>query len=314
MPAFGYKNRPVLAEMYIETFDYEANQAGYVGTKICPIQYVQEQAAEHYKITAAQLLQKRVDDRVSTEGNFKEVGFTWTYSNYSTQDRGLEYRLTDREKKIHGNDIALEAIGAKLLNHMLAENHEADVITLVNALTPTAAGGVWTDVDADIMGDVEAAITRLDNKFVPIDREKLKLVVSRARWLNMKKNVGILDTFGSDERKDSREATKARIADILEVGEIIVANGKYNSVAKGGTPSYSTLWDTTKAALVCVGSGAGDGSDVRWANTLIWENGPPRFDRYMKENKTAEVMRQRVDRCEHVVCSDAIEVIGTLSA
>lgn len=310
MPAFGYKNRPVAAEMYIETFDYAANQMGYVGTKIMPLVGVGEQAAEYYKLEAAHLLQKVVDDRVSTEGNFNEVSYTWGYSSYSTQDRGLEFRLTDREKKIHGNEIALEAIGAKMLNHMLAENHERDVITRVNALGTTAGSAAWTTLGTNIITDVEAAITRLRAKLMPVKPANLALVVDWTRWRAMRRNEVILDTFGSNERTDAAAATEARIADILGVGQIIVADAQANSVPKGGTPSYAGMWTATKAAVVVVGNGSGDGQDVRWGNTLWWTNGPARFHRYTKENGTADVMRQRIDRCEHVVCADAIDVIS----
>jgi hypothetical protein len=310
MPAFGYKNRPVAAEMYIETFDFAANQMGYVGAKIMPLVGVEEQAAEYYKLEAAHLLKKVVDDRVSTEGNFNEVSYTWGYSSYSTQDRGLEYRLTDREKKIHGGDIALEAIGAKMLNSMLAENHERDVITRINALSTTAGSAAWTTLSTNIITDVEAAIARLRAKLMPVQPEKLALVVDWTRWRAMRRNEVILDTFGSNERTDAAAATAARIADILGVGQIIVADAQANSVPTGGTPSYGGLWTATKAALVVVGSGSNDGQDVRWGNTLYWTQGPPRFDRYTKENKTADVIRQRIDRCEHVVCADAIDVIS----
>ncbi len=312
MPAFGYKKRPVAAEMYIETFDFAANQMGYVGTKIMPLVGVQQQAAEYYKIGPEHLLKKVVEDRVSAEGNFNEVSFTWGYSSYSTQDRGLEYRLTDREKAIHGNDIALEAIGANMLNHMLAENHERDVITLVNTQSTNNGSAAWTTKTTDIIGDVEAGLTRLRAKMMPIDPARLALVVDWTRWRAMRKNEGILDTFGSDERTDQQAITQARIADILGVGQIIVANAMANTIPDGGTPTYTGLWTATKAAIVVVGSGTNDGQDVRWGNTLYWTQGPPRFDRYTKENKTADVMRQRIDRCEHIVCSDAIDVIAAI--
>lgn len=316
MPAFGSRIRPVLPGMYIETFDFESNLRGYVGTKLMPLVPVDKNEGSYYRLTKEHLLQKRPDTKINDEGNFREVSFKWDYSGYNTIDRGLEFRLTDRLKGIHGNDIAIEATGAKLLNAMLAEEHEEDVIALVNAETPTAASAVWTTTSTDIIGDVSNAISRLRTKLIPIDPAGFKLVVDWSVWKAMKKNVGILDTFGSQERKDGMTATQARIADILDVGEIVIANSFKNGVPEGGTPSYSGLWTATKAALVCTGTGTGP-TDVRWGNTLHWTEAggaPARFYRYKKENGTADVMRQRIDRTEHIVVSGAIEVISAVAA
>lgn len=318
MPAFGTKHVPLLAEMFIERFDMAANQKSYVGTKLMPVVDVEEQTAKYYTILKEHLLLKRPDMRRSVEGTFPEISISWSMTSYSTDDRGIEFRLDDYEKKLYGNTLNLEMRGAAMLNAMHLEDHEADVITAVNAVTPTAASALWTVDSTDIIGDVEAALNRLDAKFVPIDREKLILVVPRLIWLAMKKNVGLLETFGSSERKDSRTATLDRVADILEVGSIHVCNAKANRIAPAapgpGTLAASAMWTSSKVALVCVGDGSASGTDIRWGNTLHWTGGPPRFDRYLSANKTSELMRQRVQRGLHTVCSDAIEVISSAAA
>lgn len=313
MPAFGTRVTPLIGEMFLETFDYEANVRGYIGHKLMPIHNVPKQAGQYYYMGPEHLLKKNPPVKRNPDGTFNEISQTWGKDSYSTEDEGVEARIDSWEKTLFESEIQYEAVLMMRLNGTLAQAHETEVIALVDAETPTAASAVWTTISTDIKGDVEAAITRLDNKLIPIDRMRLKLVVPRNVWLGMKKNVGILDTFGSSERTDSREATKERIADILEVGEILVANSKKNDVPEFGTPSYTKLWTGTKAALVVTGEDDPEGENVRWGNTCVWSGGPPRFDRYEDKKRASEFIRNRVPRALKKVCPGAIEVFSGVS-
>lgn len=240
---------------------------------------------------------------------FKRVNLGSEDKSYSTHDYGIEGQLTDvdRQKYMSDFDAETETIGVVKTDMLMSKEIRA-AAALFNTTTWTGSS-LYTDVStdwdnaaADVIGDIRSAqeIVRQNTGIVP-----KSLLIGPVTFKNLKTNTAILAKFIGVPVLTA-EAWRQFIAQILDLDEIVVANGVYNSAKEGQTASMADIWSDDYALLFRKHTGAiiqpGLGRTLRWIGQdggLV--NGLDTVLTYREEQTESDVFRVREYVSEEII-------------
>lgn len=222
--ALAYKNPQYIADMVLPR----------VGVGKQEFKYLSHTKAENYTIP---------DTTVGRKGRPNEVEFTATEVDSSTIDYGLEVGVpfSDIENApVNYNPLGRNVEGLAELMLLDREKRVADyVFTAGNygsSNKETLAGNdQWSDyTNSDPIKKIMAA---LDAGFVRPNH----MVIGQTAWTALRQHPKIMKATNKNSG-DAGIAARQAIAELFELQDIYVGQGRYNSAKPGQTASYGRLW------------------------------------------------------------------------
>jgi hypothetical protein len=245
-----------------------------------------------------------VDNKHANGAGFGRVHLGSEDKSYSTADYGLEGQLTDvdRERFAADYDAEIETVQV-VKTHMLMAKEIRAAAALFNTTTwPSGTAALYTDVSAapwdnagsDVIGHVRAAIEQVRrNTGLRADT----MLIGPVTWNSLKLNTAILAKF-LFVPVVTPSVWRQYVAELLELQEIIVADGVYNSAKEGQAASMGDIWSDDYALLFKKQRGSlampGLGRTIRWtgeSGSLV--NGLETVVSYREEQTESDIFRVR---------------------
>ena len=305
-----YSNPRMDLAQAVAEFDTDQQLRQLIGFQVLPAAPVPRQAASFAKITRESLL-RRANVRRTKGGDYNRDGFETEDDSYECLEYGLENPLDDSERSFYQNDFDGEFWSAQSVFVKLMTEHEIRVATAVfdssswtGAALTTAVSTEWSTITADILGDVQGAKEKV-RTVCGIDPRHM--AISRKVWLNVRKNTALIDSVKYTE-KASDAVVKAAIAAYLDLDQIFVGGGVYNSAKEGQTFVSADIWDDEYASIFV---GAQPGAPVKTpclGRTFVWEEDSPESGGLAVEEYRWEKQRSWIYRARHNVDEKIIDL------
>jgi len=247
-------NRPDLKNAVYREWDVTGMRRGFVADLACPEVVVQDASGVIKKIPSEQYLDEP-DDRRAAGGGYSRSEFEYTQFTYDTQERGHEMRIDRNRAAQAGGYFNVEQEAADIVlykEHALHEKRVADLLfstTEFSGYTAAINGVAWDQHStADPIGDLKIAIRAVkENTGITPNT----VVLAWLAWDHLLECDAVLDRIGAESSADPKVANRSSVAKLLDVEEIIVADGYRMTTNKGqGTPTLGSIW-STDYALAC---------------------------------------------------------------
>ena len=158
----------------------------------------------------------------------------------ATRDQGLDERVPNSDSKSNPRESALMRATQRVMSlvELRREQRAAAIVTTLGnyAFTATLVGTAqWSDkANSDPLSVI---LDYLDRPFMRPN----KLTMGRSVWTALSQHPKMIEgAFWAGAQ--SGKVTKEQVAALLEVDEIIVGDGWYNSAAKGQPIVQTRLW------------------------------------------------------------------------
>lgn len=158
----------------------------------------------------------------------------------ATRDQGLDERVPNRDAMNGPNESALMRATQRVMGlvELRREQRVAAMVTTAGnyGFTATLSGtSQWSDrVNSNPLNDM---LTYLDKPFMRPN----KLIMGRDVWTQLSQHPKMVQAV-YPVNSTAGKVTSQQVADLLEIDEIIVGDGWYNSAAKGQTIAQTRLW------------------------------------------------------------------------
>jgi hypothetical protein len=289
-----------------DEFDLAMNRQGFIGSQVMPVIVRQRQEGKFPRVPLDQLM-TRLDLSRAPGGTYKRSVRDWSSDDYPTTEYGHEAPLDDRTLARYDDVIDAEEMESQVLQNAILQELEIQIAALMfNATTfagrTAAVTNEWDDAtNADPIGDVNTAINAVR---LAAGVKPNALVINDAVFRNVIQTDQVVNLIKYQGFMDARPGAIARaaLAAVLNIDEVIVAEGIYNTADPGETAVPADIWSNEFALVArvaktgnmlerCVGrtflwgeEGATDGSDV----AVISET-------YYEENRRGNTLRARTD-------------------
>jgi hypothetical protein len=289
-----------------EEMDLAMNQQGFIGHRVLPILPRNNSSGKFPRVPLDQLMQN-LDTRRNPDGTYKRSTREFTNDNYETTEHGLEALLDDRTVKRYDDIIDAEEFEGEVIENSLLMDYEQSVAALIfNTTTFTGrTAGVSTE-----WSTVASAtpVTDIDAKVATIRAaggiKPNALVINDVVFRNLIRNAQIVDTLKYQGFQDARpgEISRQALAISLNLEEIIVAEGLYNTKGPGVTAVLADIWSSEYALLARVAK-TRNPMERCIGRTFMWdEEGATDGERmgviaetYYENERRGGVLRRRTD-------------------
>jgi hypothetical protein len=296
--------RPDLAAFF--EFDLEAEQQGFIGTRVLPVVEVGLQSDNPGKMPLEQLLAEATTSR--TSGSVYNRG-SWKFEtfSYATKENGFEEPIDERDEKRYRHIIDAERIAASRAMATVLRNQEKRIADLVfNATTwngaslTTAITNEWDSnhtTNATPIADVENAVRKVyDNSGLWCNA----LIINRKVFRNLRALDDITDRVASAGAGDATKAsdiTAEMLAMVFDLDYVIVAGSSKNTAKEGQSATPGQIWSDEYAmvAKICV---SGDMREPGIGRTFQWSEDGSLIGGTMEEYYEVQ-SRSRIIRVRH---------------
>jgi hypothetical protein len=299
-------------------FDSLMNRLGMIGHRVLPPIVVGQKNADFLRVKIASFLNKIEETKRAPKSTYSRKDFEFDTDNYLTDEHGVEEVVDDAEIERYGDIIRVERMNTLRAYNRLCSAYEAAVASAVfnttiwtGAALTSAAGTAWsTKATADPVANIDAAIEKVE---AGCGMTPNTLIVTKKALRNLLRTDRIEDLLkhaGFDDPKKISNNLPA-LAQLLNLEQVLVANGYKNTADDGQTASLSRFWDDTKAMVAHVHNDGMDGdleSPVpNIGRTIMWDtqvSGAGAADdpadalgivleEYREENRRGGVLRAR---------------------
>lgn len=207
--------------------------------------------------------------KVGRKGKPSEVEFGSTDDTASCEDYGLELPIPYRDIESAQGRFDPLGRGTELLSELVALDREkrvADaVFSAANYVGHTAAAAKkYTDATANPVGEVLAALDSM------VMRPNVG-VLGRSAYTGLIQHPKVVAAYNRVGDAGSGKVPLPFLADLLELDEILVGEGWYNSAKPGKAPTMVRLW-TDSFALLVRGKNVSTVGGVSFGYTAEWGN------------------------------------------
>jgi hypothetical protein len=241
-----------------------------------------------------------VENRHANGGGFGRVTLGSEDKSYSCDDYGLEGQLTDKDRERFATDYDAETeIVQVVKTQMLIAKEIRAAAALFNTSTWTGSdlttdvSGDWDAAASDVIGHVAAAVEKIrQNTGVVAD----SLLIGPVTYKSLKANTAILAKFASNPSVLTPAIWRQYLAEILDLQNIFVASGVYNSAKEGQSWSAADIWSDDYALVFKRHTGSlaspGMGRTLRWTGTEgVLVNGLETVVQYREEQTESDIFR-----------------------
>lgn len=278
----------------------------FIGRRVAPLAHVAAQSGE-YPIMRRANFKKPANLKRADGGAYNRITGEFGKATYSTDEHGLEYPIDDRKRKRYANLFDAEKAATRTLRYQLLMGHEQRVSAMLAAggFTNTNVATAWSTVASAVpLTDIRTGLDAIADK-CGAAQEDMSLIIPRADFREMLATTQINDKIKySYPGIQPALLTPNQIAAMLQIKQVIVASGVYDSKEEGITESNSQIWaaGVMYIALLCEEN---DDLDVpAAARTILWDDESPELpivETYREDKTRSDVVRSRDDTDEVLI-------------
>lgn len=230
--------------------------------------------------------------------------------SYAAEDYGLEGQVTDDDRGNFASDFDAETeiVGAVKTQMLIAKEVRAAAVLFNtstwtgSALYTDVSSAPWDAAGSDVIGHVAAAREKVrQNTGLPGN----VMLIGPVTFKNLKSNTAINGKFVGVPVLTA-DVWRQFLARILDLDEIIVADGVYNSAAEGQTASMADIWSDDYALIFRRQTGSlanpGLGRTLRWiGESGMLVNGLETVVQYREEQTESDIFRVR-EYVDELIC------------
>ena len=301
IPATGTTLRRDLTQAAVEFAAEDARRYGFIADTVAPI-FPVEQKASNYPVITREAFLKEDDDSRAAGGAYNRIEGGFGDGSYACAEQGLEIPLDDSEVSKYATFFNMEEQETRLLVHRTLLNRERRLATLVmNATTYTATttGAAWSAVGTGIIAAINTAVRDIQSK-TGLPRQMMSLIINSQNFWYLNQNTAIKalwsSTYSANEGRQPVMLPTAQIAEILQIGQVLVGGGWKDTAGEGIDQSLAEVWGNTYAAIAVLGSAGAGLKEPAAFRTMLWtQDSPvlPTMERYRDETVRSEILRAR---------------------
>lgn len=292
--------------MRFDEFDLALNQMGFIAHRVMPILPRSTSSGKFPRVEIEQYLQNLSTLR-NADGTYKRSSREFSDDNYETREYGLEATLDDRTLLRYDDLIDAEVFEGEVIENALLTDYERAVAALLfNATTfsgrTSAVGTAWSTIaTATPVTDVNTAMNTIR---LACGVKPNALIVNDVVFRNLIRCTQVIDNLKYQGFQDARpgEISRQALAISLNIDEIIVSEGLYNTKELGVTPVLADIWANGFALLARVGK-TRNPMERCIGRTIMWDReGATDGERmgviaetYYEDSRRGGVLRRRTD-------------------
>lgn len=190
------------------------------------------------------------DTRVGRTSAVNQVEFGATRLTDQTEDYGLEDPIPYKDiENASGTQYDPEARATEVLTDLILLDREVRTAGKVFGTANYAAANKTTLVGANQWSDTTSdPVKALEDAIDGLMMKPNKLVLGRAVWTMLKRHPKVVSAVLGSANSTGR-VTAEKLAEILEIQEVIVGEGWINTARKGQTASMARAWGKSAALL-----------------------------------------------------------------
>lgn len=305
--------RPELAGAVREYDLASAIAQQFIGQRVLP--EAQRLVAEgSYPVMKKENFRKAVTTSRAAGAAFPRGDWSWDKQNFACVENAHEIPLDIKESEKYADVIDYEeesAIGANGVVMLAYERRVADAVMNATTFTAHNVGTAWSTIaSSNPLSDLDTAANTLEDQ-LGVGRSQLSLVLPRAGWQYLRNSSAVLDKMKSwSSGITGRESIKQSVvAQYLDVKEILVGSGAYDSADEGIAQSFSQIWPARYGMLALLAPGPqAPPQTLCLGRTVRWTSGMPDFvtiETYQSPDTDSEIVRARQFTDELIVASFA---------
>ncbi len=299
-------------------YDLAASHRGFIGLSIFPVLEVAVQSDVFGKIKAESLLETKKTAR-APGGAYGRGGHDFEDDSYACVENGFEEPVDEREAKMYANYFDAEQFATLRARDVVLRNQEIRIAAKVfdtNTYTPTPITHEWDDpANADPIGDVKKAkIRAYENRGVMLDT----LVIAWTTFVNLQHCESILERIaanGAGGPIEPAKITRAKIAEVLDLRQVLVGDAQVNDAGKGQAMDLSPIW-SKEYAMVCRAAQTRDIREVCIGRTFHWGEDGSKIgglvESYDEAQTRSTIIRCRMDTHEKTMYDAAGELLSNI--
>lgn len=292
--------------MRFDEFDLAMNQNGFVGHRIMPLLPRNKPNGKFPRVTIAQYMQNLETQR-NADGTYSRSKREFSDDNYETQEYGLEATLDDRTLARYDDLIDAEVFEGEVIENSLLTTYERQVAALMfNATTfsghTTAITNEWDDIgNATPVTDANVAISAIR---LACGVKPNVAIMNDSVFRNAIRCTQVIDNLKYQGFQDARagEISRQALAISLNIEEVIVADGLYNTKGPGIAAVLADIWSNEYVLFARVAK-TRNPTERCVGRTVMWDReGATDGDRmgviaetYYEDQRRGGVLRRRTD-------------------
>lgn len=316
--------RPDLGQAYLE-FDLMAHIQGFIGPSLMPMTPVALAASSFSKVLIEQLLNSARDVKRAPGAGYSRNETTFTQDNYSTEERGVEELLDDRDRAVFAyTGIQFEQLAADRAVADLLRDLEVEIKTILQDSSTYDSTAVTTEWDthatalpiADVMAGREAFKLQCGvypnamamSEKVATNVVQCAEVKEVIKYTSQADPGSLLGGMGSD--MGVRMKTSALLAQIFRTENVYISPAVTNSANIAQTAVLGDIWDDEEVTLLRVPAGS-DVRSIGFGRTFAFEQMV--LEQYRDEPKRSDVIRARFDLDVKVITAECIHILTNIT-
>jgi hypothetical protein len=255
-----------------------------------------------FPIISKENFRKRVKTSRAPGAAFSRSMWAWDQGTYNCVENAHEIPVDRKEAASYARILSYEqeaAIGADFIIRQEREARVAAAVMDPNTFTPTNVSVPWSTLaTAYALGDIDTACNKLQDQ-LGVGRNQLSLILPRSAWQNLRKQTVVLNVLRNwDSGIQKPDSIKQEtIKNYLDIKQILVASGSYDTADEGQNQSFSQFWGDRygMVALLVPGEDApretlGLGRTIRWTDEMPDD---VTIEVYTEDGIDSEVVRAR---------------------
>jgi len=204
--------RPDLATFF--QFDFAESQRWFIGHDILPVTSVLSQAGNFGTIPLEELLRHDQDGIRAPGTGYQRATLEFTDQKYSTNERGLEEVIDDREANMYANYFSAELVATARASNRILTNAEKRIQATVMEITQYSGpsrvsmpANNWDDALGVPIDDLELAIKTFRDDFGLIPN---KMIINYDVFRALRNNQQVLGRISSQVLVTQKSYEKSR--------------------------------------------------------------------------------------------------------
>lgn len=307
-----------------EQLDREMQLRGYIGTRILPAYNVSAAYGTFGVITLKSLLANaNANTKRTSTGGYNRGDYEFEDRSYQTKENGWEEPIDERESNLYANYFDMEQMAThRAWEHVLAslENRIQNAVLAATIAAGRTAGvtASWRDyVDADPITDVANAQEAI---WARTGVWPTTMAISRRLWRHLRRSERLKDELrseGAGRSTEQKRITLEMVADVLDLEEIIIANGIKNTANPAGNATIASSFPDDQVLLTktaktqdfkepCIGRTfhwGGDGSQLGDGQMIGV------VEQYEEPQTRKQIVRARHETAEFILYGEMAQVL-----
>jgi hypothetical protein len=309
--------RADLSGYVFETADWEKN---LVGTRVMPIINVDSRTGQYpvFKKTKGQLLKRTVKAR-APYSSFPRSTMIFEQDTYACQEWGQEQAVDDTMSKDYARFFDAEVIAASMARRKLLLDHEIRVAAQIqntSNFSATNSGTAYTLANIATF-DFALDVDGIKDTLIGLGETPNTVVIPYQVWSRIKASTKFQNRLrGAGITSDSiLNVSPEAAAEVLEVENVVIAKGAYDTAAEGIAFTSGLIWANT---YIWIGKVTAAGTPAAMLQggagyTLNWSQfgAPVGVSTYRDEVNKSDIVRSEQCTAEKIVNAAAGALLTT---